>query len=147
MELTGFVSYTNLAEADTAIAKMNGFFIGHKRLKVVRKRGQVGAVSKHDSGSSISVGPSHVAAGGCNGATSGGGDSSCGNDEGGVEGDASVEEGDDGGYRSLCGTPLERDFLTPPDILGRQISRWEKCFVTAQTPATGYSSFPRIEQY
>lgn len=34
------MSYTKPEEADAAIASMNGFFIGQKRLKVVRKRGQ-----------------------------------------------------------------------------------------------------------
>ncbi|CAM9312884.1 unnamed protein product, partial [Sphacelaria rigidula] len=34
----GFVSYTEPTHAEAAIARMNGFFIGNKRLKVVRKR-------------------------------------------------------------------------------------------------------------
>lgn len=37
---TGFVSYTKSEQADAAITHMNGYFIGQKRLKVVRKRGQ-----------------------------------------------------------------------------------------------------------
>ncbi|CAM9187118.1 unnamed protein product, partial [Hapterophycus canaliculatus] len=36
----GFVSYSTPEEAEAAISGMNGFFIGQKRLKVVRKRGQ-----------------------------------------------------------------------------------------------------------
>lgn len=35
------MSYTRPEDAEAAITGMNGFFIGHKRLKVVRKRGQV----------------------------------------------------------------------------------------------------------
>lgn len=36
--VVGFVSYDNVASAQTAIATMNGFQIGMKRLKVQLKR-------------------------------------------------------------------------------------------------------------
>lgn len=36
----GFVSYARPQHAEAAIGRMNGFFVGNKRLKVVRKRGQ-----------------------------------------------------------------------------------------------------------
>ncbi|CAN0508452.1 unnamed protein product, partial [Scytosiphon promiscuus] len=40
MVVLRFVSYTKSEQADAAITNMNGYFIGQKRLKVVRKRGQ-----------------------------------------------------------------------------------------------------------
>ena len=40
LSTTGFVSYADPNHADAAIARMNGFCVGEKRLKVVRKRGQ-----------------------------------------------------------------------------------------------------------
>lgn len=40
--LTGFVSYNHPSEAEVAIAKMNGFQIGSKRLKVQHKKSDHG---------------------------------------------------------------------------------------------------------
>lgn len=118
----GFVSYTRPEHADAAIAGMNGFFIGHKRLKVVRKRGQ--KIDRfHDS--FYPTGDSGYSIAGDNlfGIWRGDNDdssSSGGGDGAGSDNTISAVE--------LCNTPvcrsqLELDFLAPQGLLGRSITR------------------------
>lgn len=76
---TGFVSYSTRDEAEAAISGMNGFFIGQKRLKVVRKRGQ--QAERYKDSSDTNNG--HAAGSGFSG-----GDHSCGIDH--------AESGDSG---------------------------------------------------
>lgn len=123
--LAGFVSYTKPEEADAAISSMNGFFIGQKRLKVVRKRGQQTERYADSSNSTASAridGPRGGGAGGCdgngngnsNGRSNGGGNGdSDGNGNGGGNGNSNIE----------AGTPLDLDFLTPEGLLGQSMAR------------------------
>lgn len=114
------MSYTNPAHADAAIARMNGFFIGNKRLKVVRKRGQVSAQDNGGGSGCTITNHGYVGASAC-ASSSVGGDSLSGidgGDEGGTGGDGG------GSYTSLFGKSLEREFFGPQDILGHQDTRY-----------------------
>lgn len=147
----GFVSYTKPEHADAAIARMNGYFIGHKRLKVVRKRGQqtdrchdsssLASDSGYDggvdsacgigmadgSGSSVSGVLNGSAGNGIVNGSAGNGiiNGSAGN--GGVNGSAGngvVNTTAVGGQRTLFGgSEPGLDFLTPEGLLGQSMTR------------------------
>eukprot|EP00903_Cladosiphon_okamuranus_P016667 g15369.t1 len=101
----GFVSYTKPEEADAAISSMNGFFIGQKRLKVVRKRGQQTDRSSNSTNSANSTNNTSVRASDL-GYTVGG--------EGGGNGSSS---------NVGAGSQAELDFFTPEGSLGESLAR------------------------
>lgn len=97
------MSYTKPEEADAAISSMNGFFIGQKRLKVVRKRGQQtdrSSTNSANSTNSTSVRASDL------GYTAGG--------AGGGNG-SNISVG--------AGSQAELDFFTPESSLGQSLAR------------------------
>lgn len=120
--ITGFVSYTKPEEADAAISGMNGFFIGQKRLKVVRKRGQQTVRCPDNSSNSNSSGrvsdPAYAVGDGADGGS--------GSGTGSVKGfgNASVA-GVSSGERSLLGAGLQGDLdsFTPEGLLGQSMAR------------------------
>lgn len=115
---SGFVSYTKPEEADAAISSMNGFFIGQKRLKVVRKRGQQTDRSS-DSTNSTSVRASDLGYNNTGGASGGSGSSNIG-----------------------AGSKADLDFFTPEVSLGQSLAR--RVLVTwASTPTHGLEKNPK----
>ncbi len=126
------MSYTKPEEADAAISSMNGFFIGQKRLKVVRKRGQQTERYADSSNSATSAridDPGFVGSvGGCTGNGNGNGNGS-GNGSG--SGNSNVE----------AGTPPDLDFLTPEGLLGQSMARrvnvmWSDNTQTIRVPSS-----------
>lgn len=112
------MSYTKPEEADTAISSMNGFFIGQKRLKVVRKRGQQTDRCPDNSGNSNSScrlsDPAYAVSDGAGGGSvTGKGVGNC--DIAGVS----------SGQRDLLGAGLraDLDFFTPEGLLGQSMTR------------------------
>lgn len=92
------MSYTKPEEADAAISSMNGFFIGQKRLKVVRKRGQqTDRWSDSTNSNSVRVSDLGYTVGGASG---GNGNSSIG-----------------------AGSQADLDFFTPEGPLGQSLAR------------------------
>lgn len=112
--LLGFVSYADPEEAEAAIAGMNGFFIGHKRLKVVRKRGQMHRQESVSSGDSGHLGACCTV-----------GDKQAEVDTGvGVNIGGGVGLVEEGGYHPLFGPKLEREVRkASPDVLDQQTGR------------------------
>lgn len=129
----GFVSYTNPDHADAAIAHMNGFFIGHKRLKVVRKRGQQrasdGSSTANESGhiNGNNEGVCGIRRSDSSGSGIGGGAISGGGGGGGGGGVIGRRGGDCGGGYGQSelhdGSQLDLDFLTPEGLLGQSMAR------------------------
>lgn len=147
------MSYSKPEQADAAIAGMNGFFIGQKRLKVVRKRGQQQPGDRcyesntSSAGIGTSINKSSSPAGSVDGGYAGGG-SMCGivrSDSGGggvsgggamngVGGDGVSSTGNGGGGSGpplafhRRETKLDLDFLTPEGLLGQSMTRRGACF-------------------
>ena len=106
------MSYTKPEEADAAIASMNGFFIGQKRLKVVRKRGQQADRSSDSTTNNNNTKNSNNSTNGTNVRA---GD--LGYTGSGVVGDGS------GTSNVGAGSQPELDFFTPEGSLGQSLAR------------------------
>ncbi|CAM9430719.1 unnamed protein product, partial [Ectocarpus sp. 12 AP-2014] len=132
----GFVSYSKPDEAEAAISSMNGFFIGQKRLKVVRKRGQQ-TDRCLDSSSSSSSNNNNNNSGRPRDPGYPAGDDSCGlaRPNSGASGNAGTnvvvgsrmnnDNEDSTSHRSILGSGSQADleFFTPEGLLGPSMTR------------------------
>ncbi|CAM9959662.1 unnamed protein product, partial [Scytosiphon promiscuus] len=121
----GFVSYSTPEEAEAAISGMNGFFIGQKRLKVVRKRGQQadrytdGGTRRNGRGGDFGYAGSNSASG-------------MAQAESGDVGHGGIHPPDDDNvtseiseHRTLNGNGFQEnlDFFSPEGLLGQSMAR------------------------